>query len=104
MTRRPSLGRRQQHHRRHAGHPADGPAPERVKLSATRTWTVRPLDPAATIASWRAGRLLGYGGTWDDEAQRQRAAVTSCTGRAGGWVPSSDQPLPYLLLDPGRTC
>jgi hypothetical protein len=121
--------------------------PSGVKLIDTRTWTVRPLDPAATIASWQAGRLLAYGGTWDDEAQRQRGVGVTLYGpgdrrprhllgsravddaqlngellyasvdnggevsgrvvvslRTGRVVSSSDQPLPNLLLDPGRTC
>jgi hypothetical protein len=121
--------------------------PNGVKLIDTRTWTVRPLDPAATIASWQAGRLLAYGGTWDDEAQTQRGVGVTLYGpgdrrprhllgnravddahlngellytsvdnggemsgravvslRTGRVVSSSDQPLPYLLLDPGRTC
>ena len=39
--------------------------PSGLKLVDTRSWTVRPLDPAATGVSWRAGRLLSVGGTWD---------------------------------------
>ena len=133
----------------------DSPATQRVhqrpsgiRLIDTRTWTIRPLDPAAPTGSWQAGRLLAFGGTWDDEAQRQRgvggtlyrpgdrrprhvlgnravddahlngellyASVDSggeVSGRmvvalrTGRVLSSSDEPLPYLLLDdPGRTC
>jgi hypothetical protein len=106
------------------------------------TWTVRPLDPAAPLASWQAGRLLAYGGSWDDEAQRERGVGLTLYGPgdgpprhllgiravddvqlngelvyasvdSGGELPgrvvvslgsgrvvaSSDEPLPYLLLD-----
>jgi hypothetical protein len=46
--------------------------PSGVKLLDTRSWTVRPVDQAATAASWQAGRLLTFGGTWDAEAERHR--------------------------------
>jgi len=50
--------------------------PSGVKLIDTRAWTVRPLDPAATQASWQAGRLLAYGGLWGDDARRRGVGVT----------------------------
>ena len=51
-----------------------------LKLIDTRGWTVRILDPAAAEASWQAGRLLAYGGTWDDQAQRPRGAGLTLYG------------------------
>ena len=119
-----------------------------VKLIDTQAWTVRLLDPAATQASWQAGRLLAYGGTWDDQAQRQRGIGLTVYGPGSGpprhllgtqavvdayldgdlayasvdsgaelfgrvvvslgsgrVVASSEQPLPYLLLDDrGQAC
>jgi hypothetical protein len=42
-----------------------------LKLIDTRSWTVRPLDPAATQARWQGGRLLAFGGIWDYAAERQ---------------------------------
>ena len=54
--------------------------PSGVKLIDTRAWTIRPLDPAANQASWQAGRLLAYGGTWDAEAQRQRGVGLTLYG------------------------
>jgi len=50
--------------------------PSGVKLIDTRAWTVRPLDPAATQASWQAGRLLAYGGLWGDDARRRGVGIT----------------------------
>jgi hypothetical protein len=122
--------------------------PSGVKLIDTRAWTVGLLDPAATQANWQAGRLLAYGGTWDDEAQQQRGVGLTLYGpgnapprrllggqavddarlygdlvyasvnnggelfprvvvslRSGRVVASSEQPLPYLLLDDrGQAC
>ena len=54
--------------------------PSGLKLVDTRSWTVRALDPAATQASWRAGRLLAYGGTWDHEAQHARGVGLTLYG------------------------
>jgi hypothetical protein len=45
--------------------------PSGLKLIDTRSWTIRPLDPAATQARWQGGQLLAFGGTWDDAAERQ---------------------------------
>ena len=101
------------------------------------------------MVSWRAGRLLAYGGTWDERAQRERGAGLTIYGpgerprhllgthmvddaylnrelvyaslgdgselphqghavvslRSGRVVASSDEYLPYLLLDdPDTTC
>jgi hypothetical protein len=121
--------------------------PSGVKLIDTRTWAIRPLDAAASFASWQAGRLLAFGGTWDDQAERQRgvgvtvhrpedrprhvlgnravddvhlngellyAAVDNgrelpdravVSLRSGEVVSSSDEPLPYLLVDDSaRAC
>jgi hypothetical protein len=68
----------------------DTPAEQRVdrrlaglKLIDTRSWTVRTLDPAAAEASWQAGRLLAYGGTWDDQAQRTRGVGLTLYGPGG---------------------
>jgi hypothetical protein len=57
--------------------------PAGLKLIDTRGWTVRTLDPAAAEASWKAGRLLAYGGTWDDQAQRTRGAGLTLYGPGG---------------------
>ena len=54
--------------------------PSGLKLVDTRSWTVRALDPAATQASWRVGRLLAYGGTWDHVAQRARGVGLTLYG------------------------
>ena len=45
-----------------------------IRLIDTRAWTIRPLDATPNMVSWRAGRLLAYGGTWDEQAQRERGA------------------------------
>jgi DNA-binding beta-propeller fold protein YncE len=58
--------------------------PSGVKLIDTLAWTIRPLDPAATRAGWQAGRLLAYGGTWDNEAQRQRGVGVTVYGPGNG--------------------
>jgi hypothetical protein len=65
----------------------DTPATQRVdrrltglKLIDTRSWRVRTLDPAAEEASWQAGRLLVYGGTWDARAERTRGAGLTLYG------------------------
>jgi hypothetical protein len=57
--------------------------PSGLKLVDARSWTVRTLDPAATQASWQAGKLLAFGGTWDDEAQRERGAGLTIYGPEG---------------------
>jgi hypothetical protein len=61
-----------------------------LKLIDTRGWTVRTLDPAAETASWRAGRLLSFGGTWDHEAQRENGAGVTIHG-------PGDRPRQHLL-------
>ena len=55
-----------------------------LKLIDTRSWTVRTLDPAAAEASWQAGRLLAYGGTGDDQAERTRGAGLTLYGPGAG--------------------
>jgi hypothetical protein len=45
--------------------------PSGLKLIDTRTWTVRPLHPAATDATWQEGRLLAFGSIWDHETERE---------------------------------
>ena len=54
--------------------------PSGLKLVDTRSWTVRPLDPAATSVAWRSGRLLSYGGAWDVDAQRERGVGLTLYG------------------------
>jgi hypothetical protein len=54
--------------------------PSGLKLVDTRSWTVRPLDPAATAASWQAGRLLAFGETWDFQAERARGMGVTLYG------------------------
>jgi hypothetical protein len=54
--------------------------PSGLKLVDTRTWTVRPVDPAAAAARWEAGRLLTFGGAWDAEAQRERGVGVTVHG------------------------
>jgi len=54
--------------------------PSGLKLVDTRSWTVRPLHPAATGAGWQEGRLLAFGGTWDHEAQRERGVGLTLYG------------------------
>ena len=54
-----------------------------LKLIDTRRWTVRTLDKAAADASWQAGRLLAYGGTWDDQAERTHGAGLTLYGPGG---------------------
>jgi hypothetical protein len=68
----------------------DSPAAQRVelrlaglKLIDTRSWTVRTLEAAAEEASWQAGRLLVYGGTWDHRAQRTRGVGLTLYGPGG---------------------
>lgn len=120
-----------------------------IRLIDTRAWTIRPLDATPNMVGWRAGRLLAHGGTWDEQAQRERGAgltfyapgerprhllgtrmvddaylngelVYASLGdgselphqghavvslRSGRVVASSDEYLPYLLLDdPDTTC
>jgi hypothetical protein len=57
--------------------------PSGLKLVDTRTWTVRPVDPAATQASWREGMLLAFGGIWDDQAERQVGVGLTVYGPGG---------------------
>jgi hypothetical protein len=64
--------------------------PSGLKLVDTRSWTVRTLDPAVTSVSWRAGRLVSTGGTWDFEAQRERGAGVTLYG-------PGDRPPRHLL-------
>lgn len=66
--------------------------PSGLTLVDTRTWTVRPLDPAATRAGWRDGRLLAFGGTWDPDARRERGVGLTLHG------PGDRRPLPWLLV------
>jgi hypothetical protein len=54
--------------------------PSGLKLVDTGSWTVRPLDPAATAASWQAGRLLAFGGTWDFQAEQVRGMGVTLYG------------------------
>ena len=61
-----------------------------LKLVDARAWTVRPLGPAATAARWEAGRLLTFGGVWDDEAQRERGVGLTVHG------PGERQPVHLL--------
>jgi hypothetical protein len=77
----------------------DTPAEQRVdrrlaglKLIDTRSWTVRTLDLATEEASWQAGRLLAYGGTWDHHAQRTRGVGLTLYG-------PGDAPPRHLLGD-----
>ena len=64
--------------------------PSGLKLVDTRSWTVRTLDPEASSVSWRAGRLVSTGGTWDDEAQVERGAGMTLYG-------PGDRPPRHLL-------
>jgi hypothetical protein len=64
--------------------------PSGLKLIDTRTWTVRPVDPAAAAASWQAGRLLAFGATWDGPAQRERGGGLTLYG-------PGDRPPRHLL-------
>jgi hypothetical protein len=57
--------------------------PSGLKLVDTRTWTIRPLDPAAANASWQAARLLAYGRMWDGEAERERGIGVTLHGPGG---------------------
>jgi hypothetical protein len=54
--------------------------PNGLKLVDTRSWTVRPLDPAAGSASWQGGRLFAFGERWDRTAQRPRGAGLTVLG------------------------
>jgi hypothetical protein len=72
--------------RLHGDAPGDPPPEERpsgLRLIDTRSWTVRPVDPAATQASWQEGRLLAFGGTWDYQAERQVGAGLTVYGPGG---------------------
>jgi hypothetical protein len=60
-----------------------GQHPSGLKLVDTRTWTIRPLDPAAPNASWQAGRLLAYGRMWDGEAEHERGVGVTVHGPGG---------------------
>ena len=51
-----------------------------LKLLDTRSWTVRPLDPAATAARWEAGRLLAFGTVWDPGSERERGVGLTVYG------------------------
>jgi hypothetical protein len=53
--------------------------PSGLKLVDTGAWTVRPLDPAAPLASWRAGRLLAFGGTWTIGRNDSSGSASPCT-------------------------
>jgi hypothetical protein len=41
--------------------------PSGVRLLDARTWAARPLDGAATMAVYRDGRLLTFGGAWTEQ-------------------------------------
>jgi hypothetical protein len=72
--------------RLHGDAPGDPPPEERpsgLKLIDTGSWTVRPVDPAATQATWEQGRLLAFGGTWDYQAERQVGAGLTVYGPGG---------------------
>jgi hypothetical protein len=51
-----------------------------LRLLDTRSWTVRPLDPAATAARWEAGRLLAFGAVWDPGSERERGVGLTVYG------------------------
>lgn len=51
-----------------------------IRLIDSRAWTIRPLDATPSMVSWRAGRLLAYGSTWDEQAQRERGAGLTLYG------------------------
>ena len=60
-----------------------------TRRAGARSWSPpaprspRSTWPAATDASWQAGRLLAYGGTWDDRAERTRGTGLTVYGPGG---------------------
>ena len=104
--------RRQQGRRRHGRRAAGGAAPERAQAGRHPELDGAPLDPAATGVSWRAGRLLSVGGTWDFEARPSegrrdpvlagRPPVAALLGTRMVWDAQLNGDLVYADLDTGR--